>query len=298
MQDVIDWVKRLVSEFGWRHIGTYAASTTYGILLSVVPALIVVSAILPYTAIEETDVVALLLDILPDASSGFITWICSQAYNTSGGLVPLSFLFLLWSSGFGMMQLRRGLNHINTVKETRNYFYIRLISSLFTLLVMLLMFAVLLLQIFARNIVDWWKSVIPFEEPPEFLTSAMRYVLLFVMALVLFLLLYTLLPATNQTPLSQLPGALAAAAGWEIFSFFFSLYARYSVNLNAFYGSLFTVVVLLLWIYWCIYILLIGDFVNQFLIKVVMPAIRGEGDRDSGDGEAPHDDGDNDAPRS
>lgn len=276
MQDIIDWVKRIVSEFGWRHIGTYAASTTYGILLSVVPALIVTSAILPYTAIDETDVVALLLDILPDASSGFITWICSQAYNTSGGLVPLSFLFLLWSSGFGMMQLRRGLNHINRVRENRNYFLIRLISSLFTLLVMALMFAVLLLQVFARNIVDWWKSVIPFAEPPEFLTSAMRYVLLFAMALALFLLLYTLLPATNQSVVTQLPGALGAAVGWEVFSAFFSLYARYSVNLNAFYGSLFTVVVLLLWIYWCIYILLIGDFVNQFLIQEVYPLIRGD----------------------
>lgn len=265
MQDVVDIIKRFAREFGERHVGTYAASTTYGILLSVVPILILISAAIPYTSLSERDVVGFLLEILPDASSGIVTSICSEAYTTSGGLLPLSFVFLLWSSGFGMMQFRRGLNHINKVAENRNYFLLRLICSLYTLLAMAFMLAVLLLQIFTRQVVDLWKATLPSLGVPDFLTSALRYIVLFAAAVGLFLLFYTTLPATNQTALSQLPGALVAAAGLEIFSAFFGLYARYSVNLNAFYGSLFTVVILLLWIYWCIYIALFGAFLNQFL---------------------------------
>lgn len=275
--EVAGLVRRFVEEFRRRSVGTYAASTTYGILLSVIPVLIVMSAIVPHTSLTEREVVDFILEILPDASASTVMAVCGQAYSTSTGLLPLSFVFLVWSSGFGMMQFRRGLNHICGVEESRNYVLVRLICSLYTLLSLALMFAVLLLQVFTGQIVDLWRSLLPYVEVPDLLTSALRYVVLFVAATLVLLLLYTTLPARPLPALSQLPGALAAAVGWEVFSGLFGLYVRYSTNLNAFYGSLFTVVILLLWVYWCIYIALLGALLNQFLGEVALPA-GGSGD--------------------
>lgn len=274
MPDLQDLIRTFVDAFGKKKLGTYAASTTYGMLLSVFPALILVSATLPYTALSESDITEFLLSVFPDESAGLVMQVCGEAYQTSGAALPISIILMLWSAGFGMMQLTRGLNAINDVEETRNYFFIRLMSTLYTILVLALMVAVLLLQIFFRQIVGLWESALPSAEMPSFLSSTLRYLVLFGLGLVLFELLFTRLPATSQNPLTQLPGALVAAVGWEVFSAIFSLYVRYSQNLDVYYGSLTTAIVLLLWVYWCVYIMLFGAFLNRFIELHISPGMR------------------------
>lgn len=279
MPDVVrDIIDEFVHAFQRKDLRTYAASTTYCMLVSVIPALLVVSSILPHTSLlTESDVVELFLFIFPDASADLVRRVCAEAYHTSSALLPLSVILLLWSAGFGMMQLTRGLNVLNDVTEHRNYLRLRITATLYTILVLLLMLAVLLLQVFVRQLVDLWQAYLPFVGVPEVLTSALRYVVLFVAAVLLFLLLFSTLPNKRMVPLTQLPGALTAAVGWEVFSAFFSLYVRYSKNLSLYYGSLATLAVLLLWMYWCIYIVLFGAFLNRFLELHVYPLLGGKG---------------------
>lgn len=258
-------VVTFVQEFGRRHLGTYAAAATYCMLLSVFPALILVSAILPYTGLSENDVVGFLLQVLPDESASLVIQVCDNAYQTSGVTLPISILLMLWSSGFGMMMLTRGLNHINDVRETRNYVLLRLLSTFYTIVVLAVMLAVLFLQIFVRQIQDLWRTTFPDVDMPEFLTSTFRYVVIFAVLMILFVMLFSNLPAKRRKPLSQLPGAIVAAVGWEVFSAIFSLYVRLSQSINSYYGTLTTAVVLMLWVYWCLYILLVGAFVNCFI---------------------------------
>lgn len=275
-EEVVELVERFVGAFRLKDIRTYAGSTTYFMLLSVIPALLVVSSVLLHTSlVREEDVVGLFLMIFPDASADLVRRVCGEAYRTSTALLPVSVVLLLWSAGLGMMQLTRGLNVLNDVTERRNYFRLRLTATLYTILVLMLMLAVLLLQVFVRQLVGLWQSFLPYVEVPEVLTFAGRYVVLFVAAVLLFLLLYSTLPAKPMRASRQLPGALMAAVGWEVFSAFFSLYVRYSQNLSVYYGSLTTMVVLLLWVYWCVYIVLVGAFVNRFLEINVYPLADG-----------------------
>lgn len=257
-------IERFVREFGKRSLGTYAASITYCVVLAAFPALILVSAILPYTSLSEADVVYFFLTIFPDASSSLVMQVCAQAYQSSGSVLSITLVFLLWSAGFGVMQLTRGLNAINDRQEHRNYFLLRGISTLYTLLMLALMLATLFLQVFVGQIVDLWESAFP-STAPHLLTSTVRLVILFLAAVALFLLLFTTLPVGRKSLLSQLPGALIAAIGWEVFSAIFTLYVRYSERFSIYYGSLTTAVVLLLWLYWCLYIMLFGAFFNRFL---------------------------------
>lgn len=282
MPDVVrDLIDKFVSAFQRKDLRTYAASTTYCMLVSVIPALLVVSSILPHTSLlNEADVVDFFLFIFPDASADLVRQVCGEAYRTSSALLPLSVALLLWSAGLGMMQLTRGLNVLNDVTEHRNYFRLRLTATLYTILVLLLMLAVLLLQVFVRILVDLWETYLPYVEAPEVLTSAVRYVVLFVVAVLLFLLLFSTLPNKRMVVLNQLPGAVTAAVGWEVFSAIFSLYVRYSRNLSVYYGSLATLIVLLLWMYWCIYIVLFGAFLNRFLELHVYPLLGNSGRAD------------------
>lgn len=261
------------AEFSSKSIRTYASSTAFCMLMSLVPLLIIASSILPYTPLSELDIVDFLMLVLPESAEELVRLVCDQAYRAAGGILPVSILFMLWSSGFGMMQFEKGINTIDGVEETRNYFLLRLIGTLYALLFIILMIAVLLLQIFVGQLTDLWKSALPSAEVPAILTSALRYVVLFVIAVLFLLLLFTTMPATRKSPLEQLPGVLVGAIGCAVLNGLFALYVTYMPNLNTYYGSLTTVIVLMLWIYWSLYIILFGVLVNHFIEKHILPEL-------------------------
>ena len=60
-----------------------------------------------------------------------------------------------------------------------------------------------------------------------------------------------------------IPGALFSALGWLVFSYAFSIYIDNFSNMTYMYGSLTAVVIMMFWIYFCIYIFFIGAEINK-----------------------------------
>ena len=63
----------------------------------------------------------------------------------------------------------------------------------------------------------------------------------------------------------QFPGAVFTAFGWTLASFVFSVYMDIFRGFSNMYGSLTTIVLIMLWLYFCMYILLLGGEVNVIL---------------------------------
>ena len=61
-----------------------------------------------------------------------------------------------------------------------------------------------------------------------------------------------------------IPGAAAAAGAWLLFTWLFSLFIVYGGGYST-YGSLAAIVISLLWMYWCMYIILLGAYLNVFI---------------------------------
>ena len=79
-----------------------------------------------------------------------------------------------------------------------------------------------------------------------------------------FLVLYKFVPNRRASWKSQFPGAALSATAWLLFSFGFSLYVELSNSFSNMYGSLTTLILVMLWLYICMYILLIGAEVNAY----------------------------------
>lgn len=84
-------------------------------------------------------------------------------------------------------------------------------------------------------------------------------------------LVYKYLPnrrATQKTTLrKQLPGAVFTAWGWLLISFIFSIYLDIFEGFSDMYGSMTTIVLIMLWLYLCMYVILLGGEVNALLEK-------------------------------
>ena len=65
----------------------------------------------------------------------------------------------------------------------------------------------------------------------------------------------------------HLPGAVFTTLGWMLFSYGFTLYIHFFPSASAIYGSLTAVCLLLLWVYVCVIILLVGAEVNKLILR-------------------------------
>ena len=73
-------------------------------------------------------------------------------------------------------------------------------------------------------------------------------------------------PAGRRSYKRQVPGAVFAAATWVLFSWFFALYVSVSGKFGA-YGYIGTVLVAMVWLFYCLMFLFIGGALNSYLGK-------------------------------
>lgn len=248
-----------------KDLAAYSSSCAFFLMLSVIPLLILLSSLLPYTAVSEDDLIHAVVELTPSFANNLLIRIINETYSYSVSITSISALVTVWSGALGMLAIIRGLNSIYDVDETRNYFYLRFIAAFYTLILVLAIMIMLTLMVFGNLA----KAFIATTYPEIVLKTIPFYIyvkFLFVIAVatLLFALIYTFVPSTKLKFKHQLPGALFSSVVWYIFSWFFSMYVKFSKSYSI-YGSLATPVIMMFWLYFCIYIFLIGAFINLSL---------------------------------
>ena len=94
-----------------------------------------------------------------------------------------------------------------------------------------------------------------------FFARAVVYMLILTLS---FLLLYRWVPAGEHHTAFQWPGAVFCAVAWAVFSWVFSIYISISDKFGA-YGYIGTIMVAMMWMYYCFQFLLIGGCINAVI---------------------------------
>ena len=250
------------------HIGAYAAQSAFFFILSFIPFLMVFISLIKYTSITEAMLMQVVKDFSPAYIEEFLTGIVSEVYSNSLQFLSVTIVMAIWSSAKGAQSLLNGLNAVYRVKETRNWFVRRFWAVVYTLMFILSMIISLLLVAFGGKI----QTIIP--DRLGFLQKLMngliqsRIFILLIILIAFFLLIFKIFPNRKMTLRSQLPGAVFSALGWYFLTFLISIYVD---DFNGFsvYGSLTTWVLVMIWLYFCMYILLIGGKINVAYAKAI-----------------------------
>ena len=83
---------------GRKNISAYAASTAFFIFLSLIPALMLLCSLLPYTPITEANLMTVAKDISPDAVNPLLVNVITEVYGQSAGIVSVTAIATLWRS--------------------------------------------------------------------------------------------------------------------------------------------------------------------------------------------------------
>ncbi len=244
---------RVIRLFREAQVGAFAAQAAFFVLLSAMPFLVFLTAVLHYVPWTEGD----LLRILPTALGTELLRILPDASPTVA-VISLSAVTALWSASRGIVALTRGLNRMYGRNETRNYFLLRFFALAETLILEIALICTLGGAVQGEAIregagVDGGWS------------PAFRTVGGFLLLTAFFLFLYTVLPDHSARPLEQLPGAAGAAAGWILFTEGYSFYVEKIANFPRLYGALSNMAMLMLWLWLCLCILFLGALLNRLL---------------------------------
>ena len=66
---------------------------------------------------------------------------------------------------------------------------------------------------------------------------------------------------------NQIAGAVFTSFGWTLASFVISVYMDIFKGFSNLYGSLTTIVIIMLWLYFCMYVMLLGGELNDLIAQ-------------------------------
>ncbi len=264
---ILTKVQTILDVFQEHRLNAAAAHAAFFIILSFIPCIILLFSLLQFTSIDKVTITVMIQKMLPREMQTFFAAIIRDAYNRTASTVSLSALATMWSAGRGMMALTQGLQWIAGIKESRNYFAVRIRATLYTVVMLLSIIVFLLLGVFGNALLNLIAVKFPIAAYVVNMIIDVKNIFLLLFATVIFALIYRFMPG-NEIPLSQhLPGAVISSLGWFIFSYAFSVYVDDFSGFSNMYGSLTTIILLMLWLYFGMYITLIGAEFNQLLAE-------------------------------
>ncbi len=258
-------LRRFTQDMNRHQITQYAAAGAFYMFLSLVPFVILVCSVLPYTSLTQETVMEYLLTFIPESMVEFIEGIVEDVYGGSAAVLSFSILVTIWSAGRAFSSLIRGLEEINDVDihERSGFLHRRFRASIFTVALLAIFILSLTVVVYGRRLQNFIVARNPDVSEVFHHLVNLRYAIAAVVLATVFLLLYKWTPHVKSKYSRELPGAVVAAVVWVTFSLLFSVYVSYT-NYGT-YGRLATIAIAMFWMYCCIYIILFGNYLNRYL---------------------------------
>ena len=247
------------------HVSEFSAQCSYYTILSFIPFVILLITLIQYTHIDQQTLFNVISKIIPSSMNEFVLGIVKEVYSKSIGTISISIIFTLWSAGKGLFALTKGLHSIYNIngEKQKSVIYLRLMSIIETIIFIVLIMIGLVLLVFGNSL----KSIIQnhfgaLENFNIFLQVLTEIGFIFA-TFIIFLLLYKFMPKHKVTLKSQIPGAVFGAIALNVISFVFSKYLDIFKGFSITYGSLTTLMLVMMWTYLCFYSLFLGAELNK-----------------------------------
>lgn len=245
----------------------YASQLTYSLLLAIFPFIIFLFTVIGFLHLDTQTILTQMQRVMPsDTYTMFSGIIKDVMERQSGGLLSISILTAIWSSSSGFRAFIKAMNKVHGIKEDRSFIKLSIMSVINVIALVLGIVLSFFLLIYGQQIFDTIASYTGVNL--DFLKSGITKIMPFIFIFVIFILFYMYVPARNVKVKYALPGAVFASVAFFIVSLGFKFYVDNYGNYSKFYGTMATVVVLMLWLLIMSNIMIIGGEINSILIEL------------------------------
>ena len=250
-----------------KFVSRAAAELAYFLILTFFPIMICISAFVNELHLNLSGLVDHADPFLPEGGLGifqdYLTYIDTNQSSTM--LFTGAFLTILFASAAvrGLMNFMRELYGRATFRGLGQV----VASVLFSVLLLATIYLSLAVVVTGNWFFHLLGQMLRLEGLVERFGTWqwVKYLLLLAMVFLFILLLYRFAAPLDKPRPPVVPGALAAAAALAVASMIFSLMMGSSTRYNLIYGSLASVIIMLVWLYLCGNILILGNVLNYVL---------------------------------
>jgi len=248
------------------YITTRASSIAFSFFLAIFPMIIVFFTLIPFVPIDNFQAILLnfIDEILPPSTQEIInTTLVDIIERPRSGLLSITFVLAIYFATNGFNSIIEAFNNTYHTIESRSWIKQKLISSL-------LFFIISVIVILSIGVITTGSHFLKFLVEQNILTSSVTYYLLeavkwlILIAMFFFTIsfIYYLAPAKASKFRFISAGSSLATLLSLVASLAFNYYVQNFSSYNALYGSIGTLLIILVWIYFNAIILLIGFELN------------------------------------
>lgn len=258
-------VRRIADLLYEDRVSVYAAQASFFVIISAVPFLSLLFALFGTVAPEAlTDTIR---ELIPGAFHEMLDSVLADVRNVQGlSLLSISAVTSLWSASKGIAAVRSGVQTVYRSHQRRGLWN-RLYSLLYTLIFIVMILSVVVILVFGDFLERFLYE--RFGLTLGVIRDIFRYKTLIFTVFMTFVFAVMYVAVARRSSmvsnrfLSHLPGAVLASLGWNVFSYVYSLYLTRVPHASSIYGSLAAICLIMLWLYFCMIILLCGAEVNK-----------------------------------
>ncbi len=253
-------------------IDVRAAAVAYNFTLAVFPTIIFLFSLLPYMPIDHLDLkmIGFLKGTMPKNLQGDLTELISEIVTKKrGGVLSFGFLFALYASTSGIMALIRSFNLTYKTNENRGFFKERFIAvglNFLLTFVLLIAFTVFILGNFVVKMLAK-KDLIQYDFT-FYLTKSLTYLIIFSVFFFTISIIYYYAPAIHKRWKFFNAGSITASILTISVTNLFSYYLVNFASYHKVYGSIGSLIALMVWLYFVSLILIVGFEINASIDQV------------------------------
>ncbi|WP_298737562.1 YihY/virulence factor BrkB family protein [uncultured Chitinophaga sp.] len=262
-----DVLKFFFKEARDKSLGDRAAAIAFNFLLSIPPFFIFLFTLVPFIPMKsiEPTLYRLAEDVAPNYNTYMIVrnMIHDFLYTNRTGLLSIAFLMAFFYSSNGLMGIMRSFNKMQPGFRRRKWWQTRLLALQMTAILVLLLLLTVVLIIAQGTILRYIFDLLHVENPLiRNSVNIVRWLLIAMLFFSILAVIYRFAPATTKKWKFITAGSTFATLLMILVTLGFSYFVNNFVNYNQIYGSIGTILILMLFLYFNSFILLVGFELN------------------------------------
>lgn len=265
-------VRILYSKLFLIDIDVRAAAVAYNFTLAVFPTIIFLFSLLPYLPISNFDlkVIGFLeTTVPPNLRKDLIALVLEILTQKRGGVLSFGFILALYASTSGIMALIKSFNLTYRTNENRGWVKERLIAIGLNFLLTFVLLIAILVFIVGNFIVKYLtnKHLID-HDFTYYLVTTLTYLVTFSVFFFTISIIYYYAPAIHKRWKFFNTGSITASILTILITNIFSFYLVNFATYHKVYGSIGSLIALMVWLYFIALILIVGFEINASIDQV------------------------------
>jgi len=246
---------------------TNAASLSFFFLLSLLPLLIFLAAVVDYLPVPGLfpRMLEFMGHLVPGDAMRLVQGALAEVLSRRISFISFGILTSVWSASAGFNALIESLNTAYASGEGRGFWKRQAVAIGLTLTVGVMLGAALLASVLGGRFGWWLASAVGLDPIVAILWPAIRWLVMLVFTVLSIEVIYFLAPHARLRFWKQSPGAMLAVAIWLAGSYGLQAYLYSFARANWIYGTLQAVIALMLWLYISSWAILLGAELNAQL---------------------------------